>query len=420
MSATNASASASISSTPTPATASDFVEIKGLGSVKVLYTQGFPLPSVDVLNTQGFSFAISEDLYPGFGDVGVSIPPGAWPSDIRTPPTITVLGKVDTAQANKSDSSMIVVGPMLDFGPSGVSFRKPVTIMLPISPPTPGSKMPGCECTGENAALGAAELAKHGADYGKWCAAWEDGMCTASVKASSGLGAHTCAGTNASSCQAHWPSYNFTLDQSWCCDAWCYVNSTTCTKELQAKYGITLADSWTGKALQYSYGVCPDPFSGPTGLADVAFSPETYSQYNKSTCPYTKAPHPAGASAGFTPSINPPPKPAAKIIYTVARFEPVGSRWEVKQPSQKCSEGGVACAATSSFSLYSAVTVREYNNGPIPPAYPGCGGGCIALIITAVTVLLFVSAFVAHRNCFSRRVKASGQPYDGLEMQADV
>lgn len=33
----------------------------------------------------------------------------------------------------------------------------------------------GCECIGSNDALGEYEKARHGQDYGKWCAAWEDG-----------------------------------------------------------------------------------------------------------------------------------------------------------------------------------------------------------------------------------------------------
>ena len=39
----------------------------------------------------------------------------------------------------------------------------------------------GCECTGDNTKLGAAELKNHGADYGKWCASWEDGKITKGV-----------------------------------------------------------------------------------------------------------------------------------------------------------------------------------------------------------------------------------------------
>jgi len=39
----------------------------------------------------------------------------------------------------------------------------------------------GCECTGDNTNLGADNIKNHGADYGKWCAAWEDGKITKGV-----------------------------------------------------------------------------------------------------------------------------------------------------------------------------------------------------------------------------------------------
>ena len=94
---------------------------------------------------------------------------------------------------------------------------------------------------------------------------------------------HTCKGTRASSCQAHWPSYDFDKDQSWCCDSWCYVSNVTCTPELQEKYGITLGESWTETGLWYSYGACPDAWSAPKGMEAVSFS-----TYDKDTCPYTK------------------------------------------------------------------------------------------------------------------------------------
>ena len=110
------------------------------------------------------------------------------------------------------------------------------------------------------------------------CAAWEDGKCTPGSTAASLDGMHTCDGTNASSCEAHWPSYDFTQDQSWCCDSWCYVDSATCTPELQAKYGISLADSWTGAALKYSYEACADPWSAPQAQEVVDYSPQTFSQ----------------------------------------------------------------------------------------------------------------------------------------------
>ena len=149
------------------------------------------------------------------------------------------------------------------------------------------STMPGCECTGDNAALGAVELAKHGVHYGKYCAAWEDGKCTSCQTSSNMLGKHTCDGTHAASCEAHWPSYDFTQDQSWCCDSWCYVDNTTCTPELQAKYGITIADSWTGAELKYSYGACSDPFSAPQAHEAVDYNPQSFSQFDEHTCPYT-------------------------------------------------------------------------------------------------------------------------------------
>ena len=82
----------------------------------------------------------------------------------------------------------------------------------------------------------------------------------------------------------HWPSYDFTQDQSWCCDSWCYVDATTCTPELQAKYGISLGDSWTGAALKYSYDACADPWSAPQALEAVDYSPQTFSQVTLHVC----------------------------------------------------------------------------------------------------------------------------------------
>merc|ERR1712216_986178 len=82
--------------------------------------------------------------------------------------------------------------------------------------------MEGCECTGDNSALGVVELAKHGPGYGKWCAAWEDSKCTPGATAEH-KGAHSCNGTM-KTCEQKWPDdYDFTKDQSWCCDSWCYV-----------------------------------------------------------------------------------------------------------------------------------------------------------------------------------------------------
>jgi hypothetical protein len=65
------------------------------------------------------------------------------------------------------------------------------------------------------------------------------------------------------------------------------VNATTCTPELQAKYGISLADSWTGAALKYSYEACADPWSAPQAQEVVDYSPQTFSQYDDRACPYS-------------------------------------------------------------------------------------------------------------------------------------
>ena len=78
---------------------------------------------------------------------------------------------------------------------------------------TAAQMMPGCECSGNNAALGAVELAKRGASYGTYCAAWEDGVCNSTTTTAT-AGKHLCA-PNASKCETLWPDRDFTKDQSW-------------------------------------------------------------------------------------------------------------------------------------------------------------------------------------------------------------
>lgn len=167
---------------------------------------------------------------------------------------------------------------------------------------------PGCECTGQNSVLGAGELKFHGANYGKWCAAWEDGMCD--ENATSGP-SHTCLGVNdttgefgndtlaINSCETHWPEYNFGESQPWCCDAWCYVNPTTCTAEVRALYGIDVAKSWTGTEIYYSYAACADKFSSTQGHMENG-GVANWAQFGgagQDKCPYVKS----GASVA-TPS----------------------------------------------------------------------------------------------------------------------
>jgi len=103
---------------------------------------------------------------------------------------------------------------------------------------TAAQMMPGCECSGNNAALGAVELAKRGSSYGTYCAAWEDGVCNATGTAAT-AGKHRCDGTNASKCETLWPDRDFTKDQSWCT---CMQH---CAAIRLATHAYPLAVSWS-------------------------------------------------------------------------------------------------------------------------------------------------------------------------------
>mmetsp|Transcript_89831 Transcript_89831/g.131510 ORF Transcript_89831/g.131510 Transcript_89831/m.131510 type:complete len:355 (-) Transcript_89831:107-1171(-) len=150
----------------------------------------------------------------------------------------------------------------------------------------------GCECTGNNSALGQNEIEIHGEDYGKWCAAWEDDVCTPSA---TGGPEHTCKGSNATDCAMHWPAYDFSVSQSWCCDAWCYIDPITCTPEIKAKYGIQVSQSWTKTDLYFSYEACADRFSAVKAVKDTSYAVANMAQYDPDTCPYT-----VGGSASRT------------------------------------------------------------------------------------------------------------------------
>ena len=76
-----------------------------------------------------------------------------------------------------------------------------------------------------------------GEDFGSYCAAWEDGACGPSscLNVTGGPG-HKCG--TLKECTALWPSdstgeINYDQSQPWCCDAWCYVDNTTCTDAIQ-------------------------------------------------------------------------------------------------------------------------------------------------------------------------------------------
>jgi len=164
----------------------------------------------------------------------------------------------------------------------------------------------GCECWNNNDALDRGSYPEqssvvkwstfHGADYGKWCASWEDGKTTPGDSATV-LSHHNGSHTGTKQCYEHWPEtnstkanyYNWSLSQSWCCDAWCYIDRSTCTDQVAATHGLIIKQSWTGADIYYSYGACADwrsrptkPANQPNGIA------ADLSQFSCDKCPFVK------------------------------------------------------------------------------------------------------------------------------------
>ena len=177
----------------------------------------------------------------------------------------------------------------------------------------------------------------HGADYGKWCAAWEDGKTTPDTTSAVVQNYRNGAHTSTKKCDEHWPNrnaslpnyYDFNVSQSWCwwvvkcassnsksqiltiphahtqthaltharahthtlsrSDAWCYVDRKKCTDEVAKKYGIRVERSWTGADIYYSYGVCADWRTRPTKPKDeMPGIAADLSQFSCGTCPFVK------------------------------------------------------------------------------------------------------------------------------------
>ena len=159
---------------------------------------------------------------------------------------------------------------------------------------------PGCECIGRTKTLellasvpSKHSVSKFGRDYGSYCAAWEDGACSSGTHTVGPL--HSC-GTLAG-CDELWPSYDFDADQSWCCDSWCYVNQTTCTADIQKKYGLKVEKSWLNVTdLFYSYEVCQDDQTAPKNVDYERSKPidKSYAHFTRETCPYNPARVPVG------------------------------------------------------------------------------------------------------------------------------
>ena len=90
------------------------------------------------------------------------------------------------------------------------------------------------------------------------------------------------------------------LLQSFCCDSWCYVNATTCTKEIQDKHSFSVNSSLLNiPGLYYSYGACADDQTYPQNIDYSLPVSEpaniSYAHYTKETCPYNGQ----GLGSGF-------------------------------------------------------------------------------------------------------------------------
>ena len=218
--------------------------------------------------------------------------------------------------------------------------------LVPSSESRGFTNLPGCECTGDNRLLGKDNIDFHGQDYGKWCAGWEDGACDATAT----LGpAHTCEGSGATSCEMHWPTYDFTKDQSWCCDSWCYVSNVTCTPEKQKEYGLSIGASWTKTGLWYSYGACADPFSKPaySSLSNSLASLDkdfSFAQYTPDTCPFRRSSAKPIAAPAMPPTDAPAEWELIEKDCALPGGEPCGGP-TVEYPEPNCGlPGGEPCS----------------------------------------------------------------------------
>ena len=108
----------------------------GFGKVQSVLTLSFPI-DLNAMETQYTTFAVTSGTYKG---LGFTVPPGAWPSNVSGPATISVLN----ATSNKNISAFLpsqpnmfntpVVASIMSlayFGPSGIVFNEPVIITLP-------------------------------------------------------------------------------------------------------------------------------------------------------------------------------------------------------------------------------------------------------------------------------------------------
>jgi hypothetical protein len=99
---------------------------EGLGPVNVRQSGVFALPSDAVLASSGFNISLTD---PSGLTAQLFVPPGAWPKGLRSAPTITIYDPPQVMSGAVFKGTL--AGPIVDFGPAGLSLNGPATILLP-------------------------------------------------------------------------------------------------------------------------------------------------------------------------------------------------------------------------------------------------------------------------------------------------
>jgi hypothetical protein len=101
---------------------------EGLGPVNVRQSGVFALPSDAVLASTGFNISLTD---PSGLTAQLFVSPGAWPKGLRSAPTITIYDPPQVMSGAVTKGTL--AGPIVDFGPAGLSLNGPATILLPFS-----------------------------------------------------------------------------------------------------------------------------------------------------------------------------------------------------------------------------------------------------------------------------------------------
>lgn len=99
---------------------------EGLGPVNVRQSGIFTLPSDAVLASSGFNVSLTD---PSGLTAQLIVSPGAWPKGMRSAPTITIYDPPQVMSGAVTKG--MLAGPVVDFGPAGLSLNGPATILVP-------------------------------------------------------------------------------------------------------------------------------------------------------------------------------------------------------------------------------------------------------------------------------------------------